>query len=148
LSKVFHKGEVEYAQFFPDSRRFVTESRDKTARVWDARTGHALSESLVHNPDFRKFASGFSQIGTADLSDNGQFLATIGDDGMAWIWAIPSPPATAPAWLPGLAETLGGAQLAESGIETSSSEILPELQHQLRLEQAGFYQGWADFFCR
>ncbi len=146
LSKVLHKGEIEHVEFFPDSRRFVTISRDKTARVWDARTGHALSESLVHNADFRKLASGFSQIGMADLSGNGQSFATIGDDGMAWIWTIPSPPTPVPSWLSDLAETLGGKKLVDSGMETVSSENLLEIQDKLELEQIGFYKEWAQAF--
>ncbi|MDB6022492.1 MAG: repeat-containing protein, partial [Pedosphaera sp.] len=146
LSKVFHKGEIEYVEFFPDSRRFITVSRDKTARVWDARTGQALSESFVHDAGYRKLLSGFSQIGMADLSDNGQSLATIGDDGTAWIWAISSPPAPVPSWLPDLAEALGGKKLADSAIETVSSENLLEVQDKLGLEQTGFYKDWAQVF--
>ena len=34
------------AQFSPDGTRVVTASEDKTARVWDAATGKALTEPL------------------------------------------------------------------------------------------------------
>ena len=37
-----HEGSVETALFSADARRIVTASRDGTARIWDADTGHEL----------------------------------------------------------------------------------------------------------
>jgi WD40 repeat protein len=39
---------VNSAQFSGDGQRVVTASEDKTARVWDAATGKALSEPMKH----------------------------------------------------------------------------------------------------
>ena len=44
-----HDSYVYSAQFSPDGQRVVTASDDKTARVWDAATGKALSEPMKHD---------------------------------------------------------------------------------------------------
>jgi WD40 repeat protein len=44
-----HDGEVRSAQFSADGQRVVTASQDKTARVWDAATGKALSGPMKHD---------------------------------------------------------------------------------------------------
>src|SRR5262245_61398360 len=36
---------VAVAQFSPDGKRIVTTSKDGTTRIWDARTGQALSST-------------------------------------------------------------------------------------------------------
>ena len=36
---------VTSVSFSPDGTRIVTGSEDRTAKVWDARTGHACSNS-------------------------------------------------------------------------------------------------------
>jgi hypothetical protein len=81
-----------------------------------------LSESFRHNAGFRKFSAGFSQIGLADLSDDGQSFAAIGDDGTAWVWNVAAPFTPAPAWLPDLLETIAGKKLAENSVEAVSSD--------------------------
>ncbi|MDZ4803202.1 MAG: hypothetical protein SGI92_34010, partial [Bryobacteraceae bacterium] len=43
-----HQGEVEGAQFSRDESRILTWSADKTARLWDARTGQAIGPALQH----------------------------------------------------------------------------------------------------
>jgi eukaryotic-like serine/threonine-protein kinase len=46
-----HDGPVLHAEFSPDSRRVVTASFDRTARVWDAATGQAVAPPLGHRGD-------------------------------------------------------------------------------------------------
>ena len=43
-----HTGEVTSVSFSPDGSRIVTGSDDRTAKVWDARTGTALLELKGH----------------------------------------------------------------------------------------------------
>jgi WD40 repeat protein len=43
-----HEREVLTAQFSPDGQRVVTASADSTARVWDAASGIAIGEPMVH----------------------------------------------------------------------------------------------------
>jgi len=42
------EGEVLTAAFDPKGERVVTASGDKTARIWDARTGEPISKALQH----------------------------------------------------------------------------------------------------
>jgi hypothetical protein len=46
-----HDAPVSSAQFSSDGQRVVTASHDKTARVWDAATGKALSEPMNHEAE-------------------------------------------------------------------------------------------------
>ena len=43
-----HKDAVSSAAFSPDGTRVVTASDEKTARLWDARTGKAVGEPMRH----------------------------------------------------------------------------------------------------
>src|SRR5438132_666692 len=72
-----HDHEVEHVAFSPDGRRIVTASKDHTARVWDVRTGEAVTPPLRHghivlkaafSPDGRRVVTG-SQDRTARVWD-------------------------------------------------------------------------------
>ena len=54
------------AQFSADGQRVVTASYDKTARVWDAATGKALSEPMKHD----------GEVHSAQFSADGQRVVT------------------------------------------------------------------------
>jgi hypothetical protein len=45
---LMHQGEVTTVAWSPDGRRLVTASFDKTARVWDAVSGQAVTLPLAH----------------------------------------------------------------------------------------------------
>jgi WD40 repeat protein len=66
-----HGGRVYSASFSRDGRRIVTASSDKTARVWDAQTGQALTEPMAHGGQVRgaQFSPDGKHIVTASLED-------------------------------------------------------------------------------
>ena len=64
------------ARFASDSRRLVTASYDRTARIWDAQTGQTLTLLRGHSA----FVNG------ATFSPDGQRVATASGDGTVRIW--------------------------------------------------------------
>jgi WD40 repeat protein len=65
-----HEGKVYSARFSPDGQRIVTDSKDKTARVWDAATGKAISQPMKHE----------DQVCFAQFSPDGQRVVTVSAD--------------------------------------------------------------------
>ena len=74
--RLAHQGEVLAAAFSPDGSRVVTASDDRTARVWDARTGKPLTEPLAHQGTVR----------AAAFSPDGARVVTASDDKTARVW--------------------------------------------------------------
>lgn len=70
-----HEGAVQSVAFSPDGTRILTGSRDKTARIWDARTGNLIETLNGHE----------SAVQSVAFSPDGAKVAT-GDDGIARIW--------------------------------------------------------------
>jgi WD40 repeat protein len=58
-----HTDYVNMAAFSPDSSRLVTASKDKTARVWDATTGHEIGR-FQRNEDWEMTSAAFSPDGS------------------------------------------------------------------------------------
>jgi len=96
-----HDDQLHSAQFSPDGTRIATASLDGTARVWDAATGWPVSEPLRHG----------GKVFSAQFSPDGRYLLTASADGAARVWYVPDAPTPAPAWLPELAEAVGGLRL-------------------------------------
>jgi WD40 repeat protein len=96
-----HDDRVWAVQFSPDGKRVVTASLDGTARVWDAATGRPVSEPLRHG----------GRVWSAQFSPDGQRVVTASSDGTSRVWDVPDVPVPAPAWLPDLAEAIGGLRL-------------------------------------
>jgi WD40 repeat protein/serine/threonine protein kinase len=71
-----HTATVHHALFSPDGTRVVTSSWDKTARVWDARTGQAITPPLLHGAAVRHAA----------FSPDGKWVATASEDWTARVW--------------------------------------------------------------
>lgn len=71
-----HEDEAEYALFSPNGAWLVTTSKDKTARVWDWRTGQPLLEPLRHE----------GPVVWADVSHDNEHIATISRDKTVRIW--------------------------------------------------------------
>jgi WD40 repeat protein len=77
-----HRGAVLDANFSPDGRTIATVSRDGTARLWDATTG--TEESLMRPLQANGQTVPLTQ---AIFSKNGQYLATLADNGQMYLWA-------------------------------------------------------------
>jgi len=71
-----HNAGVDTAAYSPDGTRIVTASQDKTARIWDARTGIELAVLSGHN----------AGITTAAYSPDGTGIVTASQDKTARIW--------------------------------------------------------------
>jgi WD40 repeat protein len=73
-----HSARVTHVIFSPDGRLVATASRDRTARVWDANTGAAISPPLRHNAK--------NGVWRVAFSPEGSRLVTAAQDGTARIW--------------------------------------------------------------
>ena len=71
-----HVATVTSVSFSPDGSRIVTGSRDRTAKVWDVRTGTALLELRGH----------LGTVNGASFSPDGARVVTGSDDGTAKVW--------------------------------------------------------------
>jgi WD40 repeat protein/serine/threonine protein kinase len=71
-----HTGPVRSVSFSRDGSRIVTGSRDRTAKVWDARTGTALIELSGH----------MGTVSSVSFSPDGSRVVTGSDDGTAKVW--------------------------------------------------------------
>ena len=71
-----HEGEVYSAAYSPDGERIVTASDDKTAKVWDAKTGQELLTLKGHG----------GPVLSAAYSPDGKRIATAGSDGIVQIY--------------------------------------------------------------
>ena len=69
------------SQFSPDGKYIVTASYDYTARVWDAKTGEPVTESLRHE----------GPVYSAQFSPNGKYIVTASAswDKTARVWEFP-----------------------------------------------------------
>ena len=71
-----HQDVVFSAQFSPDGTRVVTASGDKTARLWDAKSGKPLGEAMEHQ----------GSVWSAQFSADGTRVVTASDDKTARLW--------------------------------------------------------------
>ena len=76
LAVLEHDGAVVAASFSPDGSRIVTASDDKTARVWDARTGEPLAKPLQHQ----------GWVAAASFSPDSSRIVTASLDKTARVW--------------------------------------------------------------
>jgi WD40 repeat protein len=73
VSSLLRRG---WRAFSPDGKRIVTTSRDNTARVWDAETGHLLATLTGH----------INRVNNAAFSPDGKRIVTAGEDGTARVY--------------------------------------------------------------
>lgn len=73
-----HEGAVNALEFSPDGLALLTASADRTARLWDARDGQALSMPIVHD----------GVVSHATFSPDGANVVTAGRDRYAAIWRV------------------------------------------------------------
>jgi WD40 repeat protein len=71
-----HSDTVYSAKFSPDGRRVVTASFDRTALIWDARTGQKVAHLYGHN----------GPVTSAAFSPDGQYVVTASFDKTARVW--------------------------------------------------------------
>jgi WD40 repeat protein len=76
----FHAGPVRQAEFSPDGRFLLTAGEDRTARVWEVRTGKAVTSPLRQG----------GAVLAAAWSPDGRAVVTAGADGMARVWEVSS----------------------------------------------------------
>ena len=69
-----HEDRVNDANFSSDGKLIVTASDDKTAQIWDAKTGRAVGGPLKHE----------SQVHSATFTPSGREIMTIADDVRFW----------------------------------------------------------------
>jgi WD40 repeat protein len=72
-----HADAVRSAAFSPDGKRIVTASWDKTARVWDAKSGKPIGEPLIGHS---------GRVVSAAFSPDGRRIVTASDDKTARVW--------------------------------------------------------------
>jgi hypothetical protein len=71
-----HEDWVRSAAFSPDGERIVTASSDRTARIWDARSGQQIAALHGHE----------AGVQSAAFSPDGARIVTASEDGTARIW--------------------------------------------------------------
>jgi WD40 repeat protein len=71
-----HTNFVDNACFFPDGKKVLTASADKTAKIWDAQSGALLADLKGHA----------GNVTCARISSNGKKIVTASNDGTAKIW--------------------------------------------------------------
>jgi len=95
----WHNRRTMSIAFLPDGKRFITASRDNTARIWDATSGeelHVIREhadavnSVSFSPDGKRFV-GAMRDGTALIVDidSGEVLHILRGDGVTSVFFFP-----------------------------------------------------------
>jgi eukaryotic-like serine/threonine-protein kinase len=74
-----HDGPVRHAELSSDGRYVLTASEDRTAQVWDVRTGGRRGPPLKHD----------APVWHGSFGCDGQTVVTAGRDGTARVWALP-----------------------------------------------------------
>jgi WD40 repeat protein len=103
-----HEGTVVAVTVFPDRRRMVTGSDDKTLRLWDLETGIVLKKMEGHNSHVRALA----------VSRDGQIIASGNFDGEIIAWhcetgeSLTKPIKAAACWIRSLDFSPDGTVLA------------------------------------
>ena len=117
-----HEGIVNTSSFSPDGRRIVTGSQDRTARVWDAESGKPLGEAMRHE----------NAVPAASFSPDGRRIVTGSQDRTARVWDVAVDlEAPLPAWIPELAEALGGQSFTDEGLLVTSKKSVVQLRREL-----------------
>jgi WD40 repeat protein len=98
-----HHGTVNSVAFSPDGQLLVTASSDRTARVWDARSGRAIRVLTGHT----------APVFDAAFSPDGRRIATVSGDSTGRLW-----------------DTATGRQLKKLAIESASENDRAEFSRR------------------
>jgi len=91
-----HSSEIQSAQFSPDGQRVVTACADRTARVWDARTGLPSAQETLEGANAQlnvPLGQPFRHAGPvnfAQFSPDGLRVVTASADHTAQVWVAPT----------------------------------------------------------
>ena len=104
--------------FSPDGRLLATGSRDRTARIWDARTGRLL-HVLQHQ----------GYVLAEQFSPDGRSLVTSSQDGAAYVWDVAT--GQRELLLVGSTGAINGAAFSPDGSEiaTASDDLLARIYY-------------------
>jgi WD40 repeat protein len=73
---VGHTGTVHFSSFSPDGRYVVTASYDRTAKIWETRSGNLIAELKGHD----------NEVKTAVFTKDGEYIMTASWDGKVKLW--------------------------------------------------------------
>ena len=116
---------VALVNFGPDGDRLVTARRGGDVRIWEARTGKAMTSSLRHE----------GLITSARFSSDGNRLLTVTEDQTVRVWDVFITPPNDSELIASLAEVVTGQRVNEQGIVVpvpDTVERLAELRKQTK----------------
>ena len=140
MAVLAHRGRITSADYAPSGDRVVTTGADQSARVWDARTGEALTPPLGHG----------DVVEGAIFDPSGTRVLTWGWDGQAKLWSAATGQELVPsmghddAVHGGVFDGSGGRILTRSGSrarlwDTATGEPLgPVMEHDAPVRGALF----------
>lgn len=136
-----HDADVGMASYSPDQRWVLTSSMDGTARIWDATTGLAASEPLsVVGSSERALRD---VVFEARFSPDSRHVAVLHRSGRVAVFAWEVPRHAVPAWVPEIAESLGGQRLDARGL-SEAAPGLPITRPAVRSDGPGSWSAWLD----
>ena len=119
------------AGWSPDGRLILTAGGDRTTRLWDAATGHAIGRPLLHRGPVRALA--FGPRPRDSLADGGRWtLVTGSEDKNARIWEVPAPLSGSPDRIMLSLQVANGMILDAQDVAES---LPPEIWWRLRRER-------------
>jgi len=135
-----HDSLVVAASFSPDGTRLATASKDQATRLWDSETGQLLAHPVIHGGSAK----------CVDFSPLDNQIAVAGQFGVELYEIDVRTNDRIPAWLPRLAEAIGGLRLNSlSVLEAVSTTELDEIKRIVASEsEANTYVRWAAKLLR